>query len=486
MIVHYLRLHGDYIKGAFIKLDENTFAQITLSGYDRTMLSIEIFPAEQMKGRLDYAYMDWDKPSKRREGEERVLGLKEFKTDTVKDRRQQLKEIINEYKSYDPKELTDEDLDIILALYLVDEKKDDGTKYREIGMVPREIRDIPEFKQKVINYAKDNPPHDRIWDLFSPSRNFLNESIFLDKEFMEKVPQKYHEDGSEAISHLVYYNMKEELKDPEFLEQKLQFIENLLKENNDPGILKGMINHVDKEKFKKAEFVDRILAITNDSGVLSYVLEHMDKEELKNPERMLKMINICPEILGVFKEKYDNGRYLENPYKELIDSEELKNGLLDLYGNMISRSEVEKHVIRGSFRSPKDKIYYRFEKGSPMAEFEDKMSYGTQKILTEIVIKHYEEQQRESENSQFTSYQLSEMGMKARGEGIAAAVALAERYNPNIRQPETLSPETLGKMAAENTRPGNVNEITADIREASISRGDRDQVTQEGHDKDEH
>ena len=91
MIVRYLKLHGKYIKGAFIRLDEDTFAQITLSGRERTMLSIEIFPAEQMKRRLDYAYLDWDNPDKRKQGEKSVLSLKKFEVDTPKDRREELK-----------------------------------------------------------------------------------------------------------------------------------------------------------------------------------------------------------------------------------------------------------------------------------------------------------------------------------------------------------------------------------------------------------
>jgi len=279
--------------------------------------------------------------------------------------------------------------------------------------------------------------------------------------------------------------MRKELKNPEVLEQKLEFIENLLKENNDSGILKGMLKNVDKEEFKKAEFIDRVLGITKDPEVLEYMLNHMDEEKIKNPERMLEMISICPEILGVFKKEYDNEMHYENPYRELIDSEEFKNGLLDLYEDMISRSKVEKHVIKGNFRSPKDKIYYRFEKGSPMAEFEDKMSYGTKEILEKMVSRYYDEQQRKSEHSLFDSYQLSELGMKAREEGLAAAVALGRVYMPE-KEKISLSPETLGKFAADNTRLGEINSITADIRGTfSIDRGQVTQKGQEQHELDE-
>jgi len=102
-----------------------------------------------------------------------------------KDRRQQLKEIINEGKPYNPEELTNEDLDIILELFLVDDYKD-GKTIREIGMIPKKILNIPEFKEKVKQYVKDNPPNDRINSLFFPFIGFLDEGFLEDKEFIEK------------------------------------------------------------------------------------------------------------------------------------------------------------------------------------------------------------------------------------------------------------------------------------------------------------
>ena len=81
---HYLfrdLYHDRKLKGAFIKLDDETFIQITLLGSERsskTGICIEIFPVEQLKKRVFNVYFDPDRDVDLSEDLNSIFNLKCF------------------------------------------------------------------------------------------------------------------------------------------------------------------------------------------------------------------------------------------------------------------------------------------------------------------------------------------------------------------------------------------------------------------------
>lgn len=307
---------------------------------------------------------------------------KEMITNITNRRRQVLKEIVNGDRKYDSMKLTTKDLETILELYLVDEKKD-GKTIRETGMIPSTIRNMPEFKNIVIDYAKNNPPNERMRNLlFSPISSVLDEGIFEDKEFMEKVKEDYGEDSSARISEAIYYKMRHELDDKDFLAKKLDFIEELVEQTNDVGILQGILHIIDKENLQNSDFVDRIFSIstdletisiivdkahrsafknpeflntilaqTTDQKVIEEVLSRMTAEDKMNPEIMLGIIENCPNVLEVFEEKYDNWEGRSNLFYKLTSNEEFQKGLFNIIQSRIQQSEITTRYKEERFES---------------------------------------------------------------------------------------------------------------------------------------
>lgn len=498
--VTFKNSYGDRAGGAFIKIDDDTFAKIRMLGnedMDRCFVGVSFFSREQFM-EVTQVLIDFGRPDylkKLKDDRDTLLGFKDFETNP-KDRRQELKDILNNYakfkktrESFVAEEyFSDQDLDIILELYLVDFETHGK---RETGMIPGEIRSMPKFKEKVINYAKQNPINERISSLFVIG-GVLDESNLEDKEFVENVGQKY---GVYEIAALIYRDLK--YKEPDVVEEKLKFAQKFLKENNDIDVIRGILANVDTELASDPKFIEKVLKITTDQKVVSdilriarrdayenplfvekilggckesenikTVLSHLDNESLKNPGEVLKMIRICPNIMEVLE---DDGKFYNLKYNK-----DFQKGLFEITRELISQSEIQEHYVEagGSVRQGYKPAYtyYSFDPESPMGIFEGKMSQYTKDILLDINFAYFENQQKQLENPEYTTYEIYEIKSAARDPRyslieIASAVKKAQAIVRD-KNPSVITTEKIGVIAGDNTRKGSIENTTNDIKVA--------------------
>lgn len=266
------------------------------------------------------------------------------------------KELFNEA------DLTTDHFKAILKRFLTN--KAIGGAIEELNnMIPKRIRDMPEFKKVVIEYAKQNPAEARIGLLIDYDFPFFTDSALLeDREFMEKVARKYYgKDAYDRISVEVHSKMEKELEDENFLNERLDYVEKLVKETSEPGILAGLIKTIPEEHlknlgiidrlltistdqnvikdllliargktklFEEPEFLNKILAVSTDKENIKIVLSGMSDEDKLNPEIMLGIIKVCPNALEIFQENNWDKKERRNLFRELTRKRRISKRLV--------------------------------------------------------------------------------------------------------------------------------------------------------------
>lgn len=244
--------------------------------------------------------------------------------------------------------------------------------------------------------------------------------------------------------------------------------------------------------------------IANDDIEISKdLIEELDEEKLKDSEYMSKMISKYPNILQLYKEKYDNIAHPENLYRQLIESEEFTDGILSMYAEKISVSgEVQSRTVLGDRRNPTVTEFY-FTENTPMGEFEEKMSWETRKIfsniLSEKLYKISNQLDREAEegkeiNPNFSSHHMFVVSQALKNAySVAEAVYMANQRNLGIFNPEMLaqfrpqglSVEQVAGISADNIR-GGVQKIQATTEELNKGIKGEDVTVKKGKDENSH
>lgn len=409
--VNFKDSYGRRTRGAFIKLDENTFAQVSLLGSGKSAEShvgITFFPKEELNARTKIL-IDYDNPNYMRDLEtsrKALLEFKDFDIEDINDRKQKLVEALKESKKSGNKiVMSNEDIDLLFDMI-----SNGKLAWDWLG---DDILHTSQFKNNLINYVINETPKNEkcgrfIENLISMNDGkflkyynyFFDEDILENKEFIDNLNRKYfngknndrwdrskYENATEAITFAIFSKHYKDgrFKNKEFLEEKIDFIGKLAKENDgDLGYLKGVIPYIvegspefvdkifsvstDPEiiseiletapdlAFKNPEFLNKTLAVTTDKKHIEIFLHKMSVEDKINPETMLGIVENCPNVLEVLKEKYDNRTfYYElstsvNLFYKLTSDEKFKKGLFEILTKRISQSEIETTHYEASSR----------------------------------------------------------------------------------------------------------------------------------------